>query len=108
MNHALILGMDFISEQKVTIDGSNNTVQIQKGITVTQMIPNDPNYIKCQMVRLFSDIMVPPRHGMVVKLTTKAPQNTQLALLEPHPSLPTKYSIMGVACVVSHKTKIVP
>ena len=93
----VILGVDFLSDHKASINWTNNTLQIQNGLTE---IPLQVQNSHAHLVKLINTVSIPPNCEMLLDVKVKMPHNTnQVLFFDSIASLPTKHNVMGAKSI---------
>ena len=98
LNQSVILGRDFLKEQKAHVDYDKDILQIQGGLVVAKMF-SSPN--KSGLARLINRISIPPQSATVARVKVRKSSIEGMTLIEPIRTLPSKHQVIG-ARAVSH------
>ena len=100
LNQSVILGRDFLKDQKAWVDFGKDVLQIQGGLVETQMFSNPR---KSGLVRLVNRISIPPQSCCIAKARVKSLNLDGLALVEPIRTLPNKSQVIGARAITEVK-----
>ena len=93
----IILGVDFLIDQRAKVNFENFTLEVQGGLTTAKMFANPQ---KLALARSVNKISIPPKTVVVTKVKVKNDsENSRFSLVEPVTSLATKHCIMGARSV---------
>ena len=98
LNQSVILGRDFLKEQKAHVDYDQDTLQIQGGLVIAQMF-SSPH--KSGLARLINRISIPPQSATVAKVKVRNSGLKGMTLVEPIRTLPSKYQVIGARAVAN-------
>lgn len=96
LNQCVILGRDFLKEQKAWIDFDNDIIEIQGGIVVAKMFSSPQ---KSGLARLVNRISIPPQSVAVAKVKSKGQNSNQISLMEPIRTLPSTNKVIGARTI---------
>lgn len=85
LNQSVILGCDFLNEQKAWIDFGNDVLEIQRCLVVTRMFAS-PH--KSSLARLVNRISIPTQSVTVAKIKVQNQISDNLSVIEPIWTLP--------------------
>ena len=106
LNQSVILGRDFLKEQKAHVDYERDIIEIQGGLVTAQMF-SSPH--KSGLARLINRISIPPQSATVAKVKVRNSGIKGMTLIEPLRTLPSKQQVIGaraVAKMMSEQTCI--
>ena len=93
----VILGVDFLSEHKASINWTNNTLQVQNGLTE---IPLHAQNSQSHVAKTVKQVSIPPNCEMLIHVKVKLPKITENVLFfDPLTSLPTKHHVLGAKSI---------
>ena len=100
IGHDLILGVDFLKQQKSQIDFDCNVLKLQKGMVEVPFCGSDEKYV-C-LISLAENVTLPPRSETVLNVHAKTGLNIQdkIGLIEMNPALYSSHSVLGASCLV--------
>ena len=104
IQHDIILGLDFLTEQKACLNFDNNTLELQKGLAEVNLCAHNSNR-RLHLIRVIGNISLPPRSETVIPVNTRGQLKSEIGLIEPLTSLPSRHHLMGSHCVVSSKQR---
>ena len=96
LNQSVILGNDFLKDQKVTVDFGRSSLEIQGGLVVTTLF-SSPN--KSGLARLINRISILPQSVAVAKFKVKDQSSNSLSVLEPIRTLPSANNVIGARTI---------
>ena len=93
----VILGVDFLSDHKASINWTNNTLQIQNGLTeIPIQVQNSPAHL----VKTINTVSIPPNCEMLLDVKVKIPKNNdEVLFFDSVTSLPTKHNVMAAKSI---------
>lgn len=107
----LILGENFLADQKACINYATGTVSLQEGLVQTRLLPVSTLKTRACFVRTVDDIVLGGRSELIVpvKVSVKRnarTENVNAGVIEPVSTLPTHWKVAGARCAVAPtKTK---
>ena len=98
LNQSVILGRDFLKEQKAHVDYDRDTIEIQGGLVIAQMF-SSPH--KSGLARLINRISIPPQSATVAKVKVRNSGIKGTSLIEPIRTLPSKHQVIGARAIAN-------
>ena len=97
LSRPLIIGVDFLAEHKASINWFTHTFEVQGGITEVPLITS---HAKTYLVTTVSEIKIKSNCEVLFPVRIKGiKDSTDVFLLEPLSSTPTKFGVLGVECI---------
>ncbi len=97
MHQSVILGTDFLAQQKATICFESNTLSLQGGMSEAQL--GAPAKGRSAAVYTARNVEIPPHCEVSIPCTVKGKLHSN-GLIEPIKNLPLKYFVAGATCLV--------
>ena len=99
LSRPVILGVDFLSQHKTSINWSTHTLEIQGGITEVPLLTHQN---KSCLAFTMTDIKVPSNCEVLIPLRLKGiTYSKDSFILEPLSSSPTRFGVLGVKCIAN-------
>ncbi|CAG2195477.1 unnamed protein product [Mytilus edulis] len=100
--HSIILGLDFLDQQKARLNFDDKTLVLQSGITEVPLTNGDNNDNSICFISLVNDEVIPSRSEVIIPpvQTVDKSIKSKLGIIEPNPALVGKQNIVGATCLV--------
>ncbi|CAG2254580.1 unnamed protein product [Mytilus edulis] len=99
--HSIILGLDFLDNQKARLNFDDKTLVLQSGITEVPLTNGDNNDNSICFISLVNDEVIPSRSEVIIPVQTVDKSiKSKLGIIEPNPALIGKQNIVGATCLV--------
>ena len=93
----VFIGVDFLAEHRASINWSTHTFEVQGGITEVPLITS---HDKSYLVTSVSEIKIKSNCEVLFPVGVQGIRSsTDVFLLEPLSSTPTKFGVLGVKCI---------
>ncbi|CAC5419072.1 unnamed protein product [Mytilus coruscus] len=98
---SIILGLDFLDQQKARLNFDDKTLVLQSGITEVPLTNGENNDNSICFISLINDEVIPSRSEVVIPIQTVDRNiKSQVGIIEPNPALIGKQNIIGATCLV--------
>ncbi|CAG2254521.1 unnamed protein product [Mytilus edulis] len=99
--HSIILGLDFLDNQKARLNFDDKTLVLQSGITEVPLTNGDNYDNSICFISLVNDEVIPSRSEVIIPVQTVDKSiKSKLGIIEPNPALVGKQNIVGATCLV--------
>ncbi|CAC5394343.1 unnamed protein product [Mytilus coruscus] len=99
--HSIILGLDFLDNQKARLNFDDKTLVLQSGMTEVPLTNGDNYDNSICFISLINDEVIPSRSEVVIPIQTVDRNiKSQVGIIEPNPALIGKQNIIGATCLV--------
>ncbi|CAC5363969.1 unnamed protein product [Mytilus coruscus] len=99
--HSIILGLDFLDQQKARLNFDDKTLVLQSGITEVPLTNGENNDNSICFISLINDEVIPSRSEVIIPVQTVDKSiKSKIGIIEPNPALVGKQNIVGATCLV--------
>ncbi|CAC5366824.1 unnamed protein product [Mytilus coruscus] len=99
--HSVILGLDFLDQQKARLNFDDKTLVLQSGITEVPLTNGENNDNSICFISLINDEVIPSRSEVIIPVQTVDKSiKSKIGIIEPNPALVGKQNIVGATCLV--------
>ncbi|CAC5407335.1 unnamed protein product [Mytilus coruscus] len=100
VNMPLILGRDFMHDQKAEISFPKQVLSLQNGMTEVSLSQGQDRDRTHNFVRVLSDVTFQPRERVIFPVKIDNFSENTSGIIEPNFSLAGKHNIMGARCLI--------
>ncbi|CAG2245679.1 unnamed protein product [Mytilus edulis] len=100
VNMPLILGRDFMHDQKAEISFPKQVLSLQNGMTEVSLSQGQDRDHTHNFVRVLSDVTFQPRQRVIFPVKIENFSKNTSGVIEPNFSLAGKHNIMGARCLI--------
>ena len=100
VNMPLILGRDFMHDQKAEISFPKQVLSLQNGMTEVSLSQGQDRDHTHNFVRVLSDVTFQPRQRVIFPVKIENFSENTSGVIEPNFSLAGKHNIMGARCLI--------
>ncbi|CAC5415146.1 Retrovirus-related Pol polyprotein from transposon 297 [Mytilus coruscus] len=100
VNMPLILGRDFMHDQKAEISFPKQVLSLQNGMTEVSLSQGQDRDRTHNFVRVLSDVTFQPRQRVIFPVKIDNFSENTSGIIEPNFSLAGKHNIMGARCLI--------
>ncbi|CAC5423904.1 unnamed protein product [Mytilus coruscus] len=94
--HSVILGLDFLDQQKARLNFDDKTLVLQSGITEVPLTNGENNDNSICFISLINDEVIPSRSEVIIPVQTVDKSiKSKIGIIEPNPALVGKQNIVG-------------
>ncbi|CAC5399533.1 unnamed protein product [Mytilus coruscus] len=99
--NSIILGLDFLDQQKARLNFDDKTLVLQSGITEVPLTNGENNDNSTCFTSLINDEVIPSRSEVIILVQTVDKSiKSKIGIIEPNPALVGKQNIVGATCLV--------
>ena len=99
--HNIILGLDFLTNQKASLNFDTRTLVLQSGMTEVPLLGSKNNDSSICFISTVHDESIPPRSEVLIPVKTIGKSiNSKIGIIEANPALVSKQNIIGANCLV--------
>ncbi|VDI24651.1 Hypothetical predicted protein [Mytilus galloprovincialis] len=102
VNMPLILGRDFMHDQKAEISFPKQVLSLQNGMTEVSLSQGQDRDHTHNFVRVLSDVTFQPRQRVIFPVKIDNFSENTSGVIEPNFSLAGKHNIMGARCLITN------
>ncbi|CAC5413252.1 unnamed protein product [Mytilus coruscus] len=97
----VILGLDFLDQQKARLNFDDKTLVLQSGITEVPLTNGENNDNSICFISLINDEVIPSRSEVIIPVQTVDKSiKSKIGIIEPNTVLVGKQNIVGATCLV--------
>ena len=102
LHHSLILGVDFLQNNKCKIDYESNALTSSSGQPIISFCSTSPNFnFNLGLARAVANVTIPPKHAALVPIRLSKVPNNLTVLLEPVANLASSHCLAGTRSLIT-------